>query len=267
MVTKMKTKHIIFSLLLAGFAVSCGRSTSSINLEMAHNESAHHILSPGLGWLGIIQDQEVHMFYFTRSYTWEVDNVHPFAIPEKNDGLLGMGLGSIGVVSNGALHLYIQDQGGKWTQDERYNLELPRGYRRIFTVKQEWELAYVAMEFDGRIQFYYFDEEQGLWLQDETATFILPQGIEDYFSMGNMTIAIVSDNKLGLYYLHTEGNWTFAEDYVLQLPENRLAVIPFEPGIIAVMEPWNNSKRLQFYQLDISSDMWIIEEAMNFYLN
>lgn len=263
----MKIRRIFLFLLVAGAMASCGPSTSNINLEQAHNEAAHHILSPGLGWLGIIQDQEVHMFYFTRNYTWEVDNVNPFPIPEKNDGLLGMGLGSIGVVSDGALNLYIQDQSGQWTKDDRYTLELPRGYRRIFTVKQEWELAYVAMELDGRIVFYYFSEEQQQWQQDETATFTLPPGIEDYFSMGNMTIAIVGDNKLGLYYLHPEGEWVFAEDYILRLPEQRLGVIPFEPGIIAVMEPWDDSKRLQFYQLDISSDMWIIEEAMNFYLN
>lgn len=262
---KIKYPFLLFVAIVA--LTSCRPSTSSINLEQAHNEPAQHILSPGLGWLGIIQDQEVSLFYFTRNYTWEIDNVHPFPIPAKNDGLLGMGLGSIGVVHKGILELYIQDQNGEWIRDERYALELPRGYRRIFTVKQEWELAYVAMEFDGHIEFYYFNEEAARWQQDETATFTLPPGIEDYFPMGNMTIAIVSDNKLGLYYLHPEGDWVFAEDYVLRLPEHRLGVIPFEPGIIAVLEPWNDTRRLQFYQLDISSDMWIIEEAMNFYLN
>lgn len=260
------SRILTLSLLLLLLASCRPKGTPDINLEMAHQPAAQKIISPGLGWLGLIHEHEVHMFYFSRSYTWEPDNVNPFLIPEKNQGLLGMGLGSLGVLRDGELGLFIQNQNGQWVEDERYAMKLPWGYRRIFTVKQEWELAYVGMEFDGRIEFFYYNEEAGQWQQDETATFVLPPGIEDYFSMGNMTIAVVGDNKLGLYYLHTEGEWFFAEDYVLRLPENRLAVIPFEPGIIAVMEPYGEDRRLQFYQLDITSDMWIIEEAMNFYL-
>jgi len=261
-------RTLTLSLLLLLALASCRpKGTPDINLELVRHPAAHKIISPGLGWLGLIEDREVYMFYFTRNYIWEVDNVNPFVIPEKNQGLLGMGLGSIGVVNNHQLELFIQGQNGQWEKDERYTLDLPRGYQRIFTVKQEWELAYVGMEFAGRIEFYYFDDEANKWLHDETATFMLPPGIEDYFSMGNMTIAVVSEHKLGLYYLHSEGDWVFAEDYVLRLPENRLAVIPFEPGIIAVMEPYGEDTRMQFYQLDITSDMWIIEEAMNFYLN
>lgn len=254
-------------LLLLALAGCRPKATPDINLEMAHNPAAQHLLSPGMGWLGLIQDREVYLFYFSHKYTWEVDNVNPFPIPEKNQGLLGMGLGSIGVVKNGLLELYAQGMTGQWEKSERHKMQLPRGYKRIFTVKQEWELAYVGMEFDGRIEFYYYDDEASQWQHDETATFMLPPGIDNYFSMGNMTIAVLSDNKLGIYYLHPEGDWVFAEDYVLRLPENRLAVIPFEPGIIAVMEPYGEDTRLQFYQLDITSDMWIIDEGMNFYLN
>jgi len=257
------TLALLFFLAL----VACRpKGTPDINLEVAHNPAAHHIIAPGMGWIGLIMEREVYMFYFSRKFKWELDNVYPFAIPEKNNGVLGMGLGSIGVVKKNRLELFIQDQNGQWYLDERYAFELPRGYDRIFTVKQEWELAVLGLEFKGRIEFYYFDRESGQWQRDETATFMLPPGIDDYFSMGNMTIAVMSDHKLGLYYLHPEADWVFAEDYVLQLPENRLAVIPFEPGIIALMEPFAEQIRLQFYELDISSDMWIIDETMNFYL-
>ena len=255
------------TLLLLLALVSCRpKAIPDINLEMAHNPAGHHIISPGLGWFGIIEEHEVQMFYFSRNYQWEIDNVNPFPIPKKNDGLLGMGLGSIGVLNNGVISIYALNQNGQWVNEEDYSFKLPKGYKRLFTVKQEWELAVIAMEFDGRIEFYYFDNEARGWLRDETATFSLPTGIENYFSMGNMTIAVMSDNKLGLYYLPPEGDWVFAKDYVLRLPESHLAVIPFEPGIIVVMEPYMEYIRLQFYQLDISSDMWIIDETMNFYL-
>ena len=263
----LNTKIHILALLLLLALVACQpKPTPNINIEVAHNPAAHHIISPGMGWLGLIGEKEIAMYYFSRDYSWEVDNVNPFPIPEKNQGLLGMGFGSMGVVNRNQLDIYLQEQDGNWVKEDKYRFDLPRGYDRIFTVKQEWELAYIGLEFNGRLEFYYFDSEGGQWLRDETATFTLPPGIEDYFSMGNMTIAILSDNKLGLYYLPPDTSWVFAENYVLILPENRLGVIPFEPGIIAVLEPYGEEKRMQFYQLDSNSSMWIIDETMNFYL-
>lgn len=258
--------HISALLLLLALAACQPKPLPNINLEVAHNAAAHHIISPGMGWLGLISEKEIYMYYFSHNYSWEVDNVNPFVIPEKNIGVLGMGFGSIGVVKRNRMDIYLQDQDGKWVKDDRYGFDLPRGYDRIFTVKQEWELAIIGLEFNGRLEFYYFDRESGKWLRDETATFMLPPGIEDYFSMGNMTVAVLGDNKLGLYYLHPNADWVFAENYVLSLPENRLGVIPFEPGIIAVLEPFGEEKRMQFYQLDVNSSMWIIDETMNFYL-
>lgn len=263
----LNLKHRTLILLLLLALAGCRPNThSGINLELAGNPAAHHIISPGLGWMGLIRENEIYMYYFSPEYSWEVDNVNPFPVPEKNQGLLGMGFGSMGVVNRNRLELYLQDQNGIWEKDERLTFELPRGYDRIFTVKQEWELAIIGLEFKGRIEFYYYDRETEKWQHDETATFMLPPGIEDYFSMGNMTIAVLGDNKLGMYYLHPEADWVFAENYVLSLPENRLGVIPFEPGIIAVLEPSGEEKRMQFYQLDINSSMWIIDETMNFYL-
>ncbi|HSV87122.1 MAG TPA: hypothetical protein VLH61_00610, partial [Bacteroidales bacterium] len=193
--------------------VSCRPVDKSYqNLELTETPKASHIICPGLGWLGLIENGLIHLYYFSREKQWERDNVAAFEIPQDSEGLLGMGLGSIGVLKSGVIHIYTLDPNAEWMPSPHYNFRLPAGYDRIFSIKQEWELSVIGLEFDGKLEFYYYDDETGEWTRDETATFILPKGIDHFFSMGNMTVAVTDKNQLGVYYLNPDSKWHFAKD-------------------------------------------------------
>jgi len=262
-------KYLRFLTLI--LAITCFASCrpmdkSNQNLELAQFPKASHIICPGLGWIGLVENSQVHLYYFTREMRWERDNVAAFEIPQTSEGLLGMGLGSIGVLENAVITIFVQDINGKWVRAPKYDFTLPEDFDRVFTIKHEWELSVIGLEFDGRLEFYYFDEETGTWTLDETATFVLPKGIDRYFSLGNMTVAITDKNELGVYYLDQESRWYFAKDHVLAIPRENLGVIPFEPGIIAVMMSEGGTNRLDFYKLDTHANQWITEEQMAFRL-
>ncbi|HSV88014.1 MAG TPA: hypothetical protein VLH61_05175, partial [Bacteroidales bacterium] len=218
------------------------------------------------GWLGLIENGLIHLYYFSREKQWERDNVAAFEIPQDSEGLMGMGLGSIGVLKSGVIHIYTLDPNAEWMPAPHYNFRLPTGYDRIFSIKQEWELSVIGMSFDGKLEFYYYDDETGEWTRDETATFILPKGIDHFFSMGNMTVAVTDKNQLGIYYLNPDSKWHFAKDHVLEVPRENLGIIPFEPGIIALLMPEGDTNRLDFYELDTQTNMWITDESISFIL-
>lgn len=261
----MKITPIFIVALAAGILFSCKPAPKgNTNIEFEDTPKAAHLVFPGLGWIGVIENDSVSLQLFSGEKGWVPDNVAPFGIPQPNQGILGMGLGSIGVINNDTMQIYIQEMGGSWERAPAYFFVLPEGYRRVFTLKQEWELAVVGIEFaKGRLEFFYFDHYSGAWTQDETASFNLPSGIDAYFSLGNMTLAITDRNSLGVYVLHEEGSWHFASEHVLDLPEN-MGVVPFEPGIIGVIKKIAETYQMHFYQLDVQTNRWVTDQTMTY---
>ncbi|HSV77138.1 MAG TPA: hypothetical protein VLH37_08940 [Bacteroidales bacterium] len=259
-------RFLIMIVLLAGLASCRPTDTSNQNLELTDFPRASNILSPGLGWIGLIENGLVHLYYFTREMRWERDNVAAFEIPQESEGLVGMGLGSIGVLQNGVISIYVQDLNGEWERAPHYDFRVPEDIDRFFTIIQEWELSIIGLEIDGKLEFYYYDAETGDWTRDETATFVLPKGIDHYFSLGNMTIVISDKNQLGVYYLNPDSQWQFAKDHVLDVPRENRGIIPFEPGIFALLMPEDKTFRLDFYKLDTQANKWITDEGMAFRL-
>lgn len=244
------------------FTAACSRTDSNLNVEQAHNLQAQHILAPGMGTIGLIQNQQVYVYYLNEQHQWILDKTSQFNIPDDNNGLIALGMGNLGVVGDDQISVYRLDQENKWMQEEKYSFTLPRRYKRMLAVKMPWEMGVLAFEMNGRLEFYYYDEQNN-WNHDETASFIIPDGIDDYFSMGNMTIAVIHENKLGLYYLHPEGDWRFLDQdhLVLKLPEDQQGVIPFEPGTIALLR----DNQLNFYMLNTDEKRWVMDPAMSFY--
>lgn len=262
----MRAVSFLAILLIFGFMFSCRPvPKENINLEFNHIKQVSHLVFPGLGWIGVIENDTVKLHYFSQQNVWIPDQVQGFAIPKPNQGILGMGLGSIGVISSDTLHIYIQEMDGGWAMVPEYSFLLPQGYKRVFTLKDEWELAMIGLEFDeGRLEFYYFDIETGLWTLDETASFTLPRNVDSYFSLGNNTLASTDGKTLGVYELQPEGGWAFAEELQLTLPENHKGVIPFEPSIVAVIKQGGEDYNLHFYQLDMKAKQWVTDASMTF---
>ncbi len=255
------TQAVLFLAILL-LAVSCKKTGSpDINLEQSGHPLASKILAPGMGTVGLIQDRKVFVYFLNENYRWVLDKLSQFTIPEKNQGLIAMGIGTIGVIEDKQIKFYSLDAYNNWVSEERFTFELPKSYDRLVSVKMPWEIGILALEDNGFLEFYYLNQE-GHWFHDETAVFEIPQGINNYFSLGNMTIAVVDDHRLGLYYLHPEGGWEFMDDYVLRLPEGYDAIIPWEPGIMAVLI----GKVLEFYELDLIEERWIMDEDMRFEL-
>jgi hypothetical protein len=251
----------LFSALLL-MTASCKREKNkNINIEQAGHPVASRILAPGMGTVGLIQEGKVYVYFLNEQYRWVLDKLSQFNIPEKNEGLLAMGIGTIGVVEGREIHFFSLDAYNTWVSDERFRFTLPRSYDRILSVKMPWELGFIALEINGFVEFFYFDES-GNWVHDETAVFAIPEGIKHYFSLGNMTMAVVDDHRLGVYSLNQEGGWEFLDDYVLRLPGGYDAIIPWEPGIMAVLI----DESLEFFELDLDEGRWVMDEAMRFVL-
>jgi hypothetical protein len=253
-----------FMLLFAAVALlpSCREaSTKNQNIEQDGHPVASRILAPGMGTVGLVQDDKVYVYFLNEQHRWVLDKLSQFNIPEKNEGLLAMGIGTIGVIQGRELHFYRLDAYNNWVSDERFLFELPRSYDRIFSIKMPWELGLIGLEINGFLEFFYFDESD-VWVHDETAVFSIPEGIEQYFSLGNMNIAVVDDHRLGVYYLNEVGKWEFMEEHVLRLPGGYDAIIPWEPGIIAVLI----DGVLEFFELDLVEGRWVTDGDMRFEL-
>ncbi len=256
----MKYLAVLSMLLLT---LACQREPANINIEQKSNPVAEKIMAPGMGTIGLISDQEMFVYFLNETSQWIKDRTSQFQIPEDNQGLLALGMGHLGVLHEEQLNVYRLDQENQWKAEERYTFTLPRRYDRIMAVKMPWEMGILAFEMNGFLEFYYFDNNNQ-WRHDETASFRIPEGIDDYFSMGNMTIAVTSDNKLGIYFLHPEGDWRFLdeESLVLQLPAGHEAIIPFEPGTMALLQ----DSVLSFYQIDLENNRWLQDRVMDFYI-
>ena len=256
----MKKFLPLFLVLLAILVTGCRqRPTPNINIEQAEHTVASKILSPGMGTIGLIEEGKVSIYYMDEDRRWLPDTLSQFNIPENNEGLLTLGSGTIGVIMNSQIHLYRLDNYDQWVTDPSYNFSIPKRYDRILTANMPWELGMLLLAKDSNIDFYYFNEETG-WVIDETATFKIPPGIKHYFSLGDMTIGVADDKKLGVYYLHPEGEWQFVEDMVLQLPEDYDAIIPWDTGFIAILK----GDVLEFYMLDLEEGIWLHIEDMAF---
>ncbi len=233
---------------------------ADVNIELAGNPKAKHLRAPGRGTIGIIEEGAVNIYYLDEVNQWVHDPGSRFTIPAENQGILAMGDGTIGVRNNGKMYFYKLSARQTWEKDETLTFELPRRYDHMLSVKMPWETGILAFERDGYLEFYY--HEEGTWLFDETALFSIPSGITHYFSMGNMTVAIVEGGKLGLYFLHPEGDWKFLEDHVLRLPDEFDAIMQYEIGVIAILK----DRQLDFYELDLSTGRWSVYDDVSFQL-
>lgn len=257
MVSKKQLLILVAALLLAA---SCNKQPSSFNLEQTNNPEAQHIIAPGMSSVGLIREGQIFVHYLTEKHEWMPDNVSQFEIPSRNQGLLAMGMGTIAVLQKDMLYFYYMDSSHQWNQSYELTMPLPSEYRRISAMKMPWQHGAVALEDKtGTILFYYLDDNKR-WQHDETANFIVPQGIDDYLMLGGMNLAIISDNKLGVYELNLDGSWEFAEDMVLTLPHETRAVLSFEPGVIMTL----TDNQLLFFEVDFENRYWIMDDTMTF---
>ncbi len=252
----------IVNLLMLALLWSCGRrdEPSNINLEQKHNESTQLLLAPGMGSIGLISDGSVHIHYFHESGKWQIDKDLRFDIPRNNQGLLAMGMGTLAVLQDDSLNFFRLTALNTWEYEEYLTFWLPENYDRLLAMKMPWEVGIIAIETDGILDFYYFYDNE--WQHDPTASFLIPSGITSYYMTGDMTIAVVDDQKLGLYYLGPDDGWDFLdhEAFVLLLPEGYQGIIPFEQHMIAVLI----DNRLVFYGIDLEDDRWLFFEDLHF---
>lgn len=256
----MLSYRVSFLVLALVFTFSgCKKQPSSINLEQIDNPAGHKIIAPGLGSIGFIDQQQMHVYYLNESHRWVPDRVSQFDIPDKNKGLLALGMGIIGLVQNQEMNFFYLDAKHEWVKDADVILELPRRYNRISTMRIPWQVGFVAIEAPkGIVNFHYLNED-GIWQKDETAAFIIPEQTDDYIMLGNMQIGIIKDNKLGVYKLDDQGEWHFLENTVLVLPENTEAVLAFEPETIAVLR----NDMLRFFEIDMNTGQWYEDKTMD----
>ena len=255
-------KHLLFivSLIIIIYLPGCSHtSPESKNLEQLDHPIASGILAPGMGTLGLIQDNYVQVFYLNEHLKWIPDKLSQFVIPEENDGLFALGMGTLGVVNNARVNFFRLDAENQWKEEKRLAFEIPPRTQRIIPVRMPWDMGIIGIVSGKTVFFYYYDEGYG-WSADETAAFRIPPGASQYFSLGNMTMAIIEGSRLGVYFLHPEGDWRLLEDLLLELPDGFEAVIPWEPGIIAIL----TGNRLDFFALDLVQGLWIEDEAMSF---
>lgn len=251
---------IILTMLLLG--VGCKKQPSAVNLEQAHNKHGQKIMAPGLGTIGVIHESQLFVYYLNESHKWILDKVSQFEIPEKNEGILALGMGFLGVVQDKVMHFYYLDAENNWVRDNEVVFVMPSKYERISTMRIPWDIGYITVENPkGVLQFYYLSED-ARWVKDETVQFVLPQPLDDYMLLGGMEIAVIKDNKLGVYQLTDDAQWHFADDLVLSLPEDSKAVIAFEPGTIAVLVEDNTT--LRFFDLDFMDKRWVMDPGMDF---
>ncbi len=256
-------RPLILTLGLLICLAACSRmQTNNVNLEQAHNPLSAHMIAPGMGTIGLIAEDAINIFFPEDVRTWLQDEASRFDLPQPNSGILATGMGTIGVVNKGVLHFYRLDAANQWSRLDWADFSLPRRYDRIIAMKMPWEMGVLGLESNGLVDFYFFYD--GEWQVDPSASFTIPKGIDSYYPLGDMTLAVVQNNKLGIYYLGPEDGWEFLdhEPFVLLLPDNFKGIIPYEPGKIAVLL----DNKLGFYQLDLYDDRWIRLADLEFHL-
>ncbi|MFP4288624.1 MAG: hypothetical protein ACLFQS_05145 [Bacteroidales bacterium] len=257
----MYKKKLSPFLILLVFIFSCQRTPSSVNLAQIEHPDAQKLIALGLGTMGIIHSNQIYVHFLNENSEWVIDKNSQFLLPEKNQGVISMGMGVIGVVEANTMFFYYLDSENKWVKDEEVTFSLPTDYSSISAMRMNWELGMLAIEeTENVIDFFYLDEF-GKWKRDETARFVLPINVENYVVLGEMEIAIIQDQRLGVYYLSEEAAWEFDENMVLKLPDDVQAVLSFEPGIIGVL---NQDRVVRFYEKDSQKQVWILDESMDF---
>lgn len=233
---------------------------SNINIEQIHNKDAQHILAPGLGTIGLIGNGIVHIYYHDQNGEWLEDKASRFEIPENNQGILAMGMGTFAVVEDNYLNFYRINALNNWQKEEYLRFKLPQAYDRLLAMKMPWETGVIAIESEGMVDFYYYYDQE--WQHDPTAIFRIPRGISSYYMAGDMTLAVVDRQKLGLYFLGPEDGWEFMDHdaFVLLLPDGYDGIIPFEQQKIAVL----HNNRLLFYSIDLEGDRWVLHDDLHF---
>jgi hypothetical protein len=251
---------ILVSFAAIVFFSGCKQQPSSVNLEQVHSKKGSKIISLGLGTIGMIQDQEIYVYFLNESHSWILDKVSQFQIPEKNQGILALGMGIIGILDDGVMNFYYMNSENLWSRDRDVMFVVPKGFNRLTSMKLPWEVGLIAVEDKkGVIGFYYLNENAH-WVKDETAEFTIPPGTKDYVMIGGMEIGIISDNKLGIYQLNDLGEWQFLDGLVLSLPDNYDAVLSFEPGTIGIL----SGNSLQFFEINTYNKSWVYDHTMDF---
>ena len=258
----MKTKILLWLLLLLAMAACRPEPQSDINLEQQHNRALQHLIAPGMGTIGIINEGVVDVYYNDNHGQWLPDERSRFTIPGENHGLIAMGMGTIGVVQDRNIYFYRLGSDDLWENVESYTFELPPNYDRLVAMKMPWEMGVIGIEREGVLDFYYHDSSG--WQGDPTASFVVPSGIDGYYLMGDMTIVITEGNKLGIYYLGPEDGWEFMDydEFVLLLPEEFEGILPLDHRQIAVL----HEGHLRFFYLDINNDRWVALRDLDFEL-
>jgi len=260
----MKTmkKHILFTLLAATLVFGCSpRRPGNINVEQAHNPASQHIIAPGFGTVGLIGDGIIDIYFQGEDLDWQVDEQSRFPIPENNEGVLGMGLGIFGVIMNNTLHFYSMNNQNEWEEEEEMRFNLPRRYDRLTVMGMPWQIGAIGIENDGVVDFHFLDDDT--WEKNDAASFVIPADIRAYYPMGEMTIAIADEEKLGLYYF-AQDEWDFMDfdPLILILPDDHKAIIPMDNRLIGILF----DEKMDFYQLDLPNDRWVNLTGLDFEL-
>jgi len=262
MMHKQTSNYLTLLAVILAFTACTRPLPSDINLEQTHNPEGQKIMMPGMGTIGMIEEGRVMVYYRDQSGDWVPDEASTFTTPEPNNGVLAMGMGTIGVLQQDIIHFYRLDSEDVWKKEPHISFELPGDFDRLMAMKMPWDLGSIGIEKDGIIEFYSFYDEQ--WQHDPTATFRIPSGITGCYPMGDMTMIVSDNEKLGMYFLGPENGWEFMDHdaFVLSLPENHTAIIPHERRQVALRV--NNA--LHFYMLDLENDRWVILEDLEFRL-
>lgn len=247
------SKLLFFLCMLTVIAGCSRRQPANINAEQAHNPLSAHIIAPGMGTIGLISNEILEIYFPEDIRRWAPDETSRFAIPQPNHGILAVGMGTLGVIEKDVLRFYRLDTSNQWARLAWGDFNIPGKYDRVIAMKMPWEMGVLGLEHEGMVDFYFYYD--GNWQMDPSATFMIPNGIDSYYPLGDMTMAVIQGNKLGIYYLGPEEGWEFLDhdSFVLLLPDDHQAIIPYEPGKIAVLV----NHDLQFFQLDLLEDRWI----------
>lgn len=259
-----KQSFQLFILLAVMLAISgCSRPLpSDINLEQTHDPDGQQIIMPGMGTVGVIDEGQIIVYFQDQNGEWIPDHASTFTIPEHNNGVLALGMGTIGVLQQDSIHFFRLDSDDVWRKEPYISFEVPGDFDRLMAMKMPWDLGSIGVEKDGVIEFYSFYDEK--WQHDPTATFRIPSGISGCYPMGDMTMIVADNDKLGMYFLGPENGWEFMDHdaFVLSLPENHTAIIPHERRQVAIRV----NDTLQFFQLDLENDRWVVLGSLEFRL-
>ncbi|MFW5758210.1 MAG: hypothetical protein ACOCYO_05960 [Bacteroidota bacterium] len=261
----MRKKQLYIFLFVLIVIFSCQRNQSSLNLAQKDNPDAQKLIALGLGTMGVIHSNQIYVHFLNENNEWVIDENSQFTLPEKNQGVISMGMGVIGVVEENTIFFYYLDAENKWVKDDEVTYSLPEDFLSISAMRMNWELGMLALEQTEKVIDFFYLDEFGKWKRDETARFVLPVNIDNYVVLGEMEVAIIQDQRLGVYNLNNiEAKWEFDENMVLKLPDDFQAVISFEPGTIGVLD---QNRVVKFYEKDSQNQVWVLDESMNFYLD